>query len=234
MNLLLSMGQQRHAEMTTSNVWQSRDKASMTVGHYSLPHIVVSRSVVPMFDVVGTTANSVGALALRGGAGDATLDLERVTLRLEGLDTYTVICAIVLSAIMDVYSGCETKKFSSRSERIAQYVHAFCTTTSVLSTLYVIVLFSLLTLYAKTAVGMNADEVYLKLLVDTSTYRYVGFQAFVISLGAFEFAFVVNIFLNFRGRLRWLFSGMAAIGTVLCVKEWMVVFRCASTYIFKT
>jgi hypothetical protein len=203
--------------------------------------MVVARSLVPcsislIGDVVRvSTTNSAALLAVRGGGqGDqyGTLDLERVTLRLDGLDTYTVICAIVLSAIMDVYTGCETKKFSSHSERIAQYVHSFCSTTSVVCALYVIVLFSLLTLYAKTAVGTNADDAYLKLLVDTSKYRYLGFQAFVISLAAFECAYVVNIFLNFRGRQRWLFSCMAAIGTVLCLKEWIFVIHCASTCIF--
>jgi hypothetical protein len=179
-----------------------------------------------------SSLHSPVAILIRGGA-EAALDLERVNLRLAGLDTYAVLAAIILGAIMDVYRSCQTSKLSQRQERIAQYFHAFSTLVSVLSSLYVIMVFSLFNLYAKTAIGTGADNIYLKLLDATSSMRILGFEAFVLSLVTFEFALVANVFLNFKGRARWIFSSLCALGTAWCLRDWNFVVLCASKYIFK-
>jgi hypothetical protein len=169
---------------------------------------------------------------LRGGAA-TVVDLERASLRLEGLDSYAVIASIVLGAVMNVYQSCPKKNLTQRQEKVAQWVHALSTATSTLCGLYVIMVFSLFNLYAKTALGTGADHVYLQLLEATTAMRRMGFQAFILLLVNFEVALVANLFLNFKGRARWLFSGCCAVGTVICLKEWMFVMKCASKCIFQ-
>lgn len=170
---------------------------------------------------------------IRGGAKAAVLDMDRVTLRLDGLDSYAVLAAIVLGAAMDVYGSVEARKYSLRRERIARHVHGFGVLTSVLSSVYVVMVFSLFNFYAKTAIGIGADNVYFKLLDATSRMRVHGFEAFLLSLVGFEFALIANIFLNSKGRARWVFSILCAIGTAFSIKDWGFVVRCATKYIFK-
>jgi hypothetical protein len=190
----------------------------------------LSKFAVPM-----TSSSSLHPIlaTIRGGAAAAAVvDLERVSLRLDGLDTYAVIASIVLGAVMDVYGSCETKNLSSRKEKVAQYIHAVSVTASVACGIYVIMVFSLFNLYAKTALGTGADDVYLQLLRETTKMRRIGFEAFVMSLVTFEIALVANFFLNFKGKARWIFSGLCALGTLFCFREWHFVMNCASKYIF--
>jgi hypothetical protein len=191
----------------------------------------LTTTLAPSTMMISSSLNPV-AMTIRGGA-EAALNLDRVNLRLGGLDSYAVLAAIVLKSVMEVYQSCQTSKLSQRQERIAQYVHAFSTVASVLSSLYVIMVFSLFNLYAKTAIGTGADHIYLKLLDATSSMRMLGFEAFVLSLVTFEFALVANVFLNFKGRARWLFSSLCALGKAWCLRDWNFVMHCASKHIFK-
>lgn len=173
-------------------------------------------------------------VSIRGGAGAIDLDLERVSLRLDGLESYSVIASILLWAVLHVYQSCERKSKCARGvERIAQYVHATSSTLSILFGMYVITVFSLFSLYAKMALGRGADDVYLDLMQKTGAVRYMGFKAFMWSLITFEIALVANFFLSFKGKARWIFSTACAAGTWICYGEWQTIIACASEYIFK-
>ena len=171
--------------------------------------------------------------AIRGGATTkALVDLTRVGLRLDSLESYTVIASIIIGGIMDAYSSAPKRGLTERKERVVQYAHAFFISLSFLAGLYVVLVFSMFNLYAKTALGTGADHLYLQLMQETGPLRLRAFHAFLTCLVGFEFALIANFFLNFKGKPRWIFSGLMTLGTIICLKEWLFIVRCATKCIF--
>eukprot|EP00536_Pseudo-nitzschia_multiseries_P003197 jgi/Psemu1/7154/gm1.7154_g len=56
------------------------------------------------------------------------------------------------------------------------------------------ILFQLLTIYSKTALGMSNDEGYLAFKAATSAYRRLGFHCFLIEMVSFVVSFVVRLY----------------------------------------
>ena len=172
--------------------------------------------------------------SIRGGAGveHISVDLEKAGIRLQSLDEYAVIASILLGAVIDVYISVDTRDRTERKDRLATYVHAVGTTVSFMSGMYAILLFSLVSLYAKTALGTGNDAAYLSLLDTTAALRYSGFQAFVLCLVSFEVALVANVFLTFQGPSRWIYSVACAISTIVCLRRFKEIIMLATRYIF--
>jgi hypothetical protein len=172
--------------------------------------------------------------SIRGGAAsDDVIDLVRAEIRLQSLDEYAVVTSIVLGAVMDVYLSCDSRGGErTKGDRLASLIHAIASTVSFMSGMYAILLFSLIGLYAKDALGTGQDAKYLILLEKTSSLRYNGFQAFVLCLVTFEFALVANVFLTFRGPCRWIYSSICALSTVFCLGKFQEIITLATTHIF--
>jgi hypothetical protein len=202
----------------------------------AIPSLAPVAAITATTDLAKVVAVSTAASAvstLRGGAAAAAVDLTRAALRIDSLHAYTVVSSIVLGAVIDVYTSCPKKNHTKRSDKIAVCIHAIFTSISFLAGLYVILLFSLFNMYANAALGDGFDQAYLDLLRLTASIRLQGFRGFLLCLISFETALIANIFLNFQGRARWIFSGLAALGAILSLKEWSFIVRFASEIIFK-
>jgi hypothetical protein len=203
-------------------------------------HLLISTTVpsvaVVTATAVGTTAQHglVSAITgIRGGAAAATVvDMTRAALRMDSLDEYAMVASIVLGAVINCYGSCPKKGLMKREEQFAKVVHITSTMVSFLCGLYVITTFTLFNTYARTALGTGADQVYLQLYEATGGIRLQSFRAFLMCLVAFEFALVANIFLTLKGRCRWVYSSLCAMGTAFCLKEWLFIVACATKHIF--
>ena len=132
--------------------------------------------------------------ALRGGGGTPKLDLDRVAFRLEGMEIYSLVMALFMGAALTllgatpikIHPWTEMKKSRSKfAETIASCCfYAFCT-YAVISSGFTTILFTLTSLYCKTAVGMGADDRYLAFLDATGMIRFFGFNAFMRSITTF-------------------------------------------------
>jgi hypothetical protein len=197
-------------------------------------HLLISTTVPSVAAVTASQHGlSLAIAGIRGGAAAATVvDLTRAALRMDGLDDYVMVASLVLGAVMDSYGSCPKKGLTKRKEKFAKVVHATSSIVSFLCGLYVVTTFTLFNTYAKTALGTGADQAYLQLFEATAGIRLQSFRAFLVCLVAFEFSLVANFFLTFKGRSRWVYSSLCAMGTAFCLKEWFFIVACATKYIF--
>jgi hypothetical protein len=117
-------------------------------------------------------------------------------------------------------------------ERVAQSIHGICVCIGFLAAVYTTVVFSLFGLYAKTALGTGDDQGYLKLLEATSSIRLRGFQSFLVCLMSFNTSFLMNLFLNHRGKTRWIICALAVVGTGISASHFRFIINTASEIIF--
>ena len=173
---------------------------------------------------------------LRGGsffaeaAADAAFDLTRARIRLEGLSAYGVTCALLMNGALRIFSSTPKKLVDiskmevgteemrvAKMENAATILFAVISTVTVLSGTFTTVIFSLMALYSKTALGMNSDAEYLEFFKMTGPIRKKGFQMYVVSLLGFKGSFILSLFLSGKSKLRYYLSGFAfAISLLSC------------------
>jgi hypothetical protein len=115
---------------------------------------------------------------------------------------------------------------------LAQSIHGICVCIGFLAAVYTTVVFSLFGLYAKTALGTGDDIGYLKLLEATSSIRSRGFQSFLVCLMSFNASFLMNMFLNHRGKTRWIICALSVVGTGISISHFRFIINTASEIIF--
>lgn len=133
------------------------------------------------------TGTLVPTLLVRGGGDDASLpvipNIERVLIHIDAVNTYPVIAAFLMAITVDV--GFETPKEiktfprdCTKREKAGVLIHNFVTIAySILSTLtimaytYSIIVFTIITIYSKNALGEGHDEAFLAFFNATLTHR---------------------------------------------------------------
>lgn len=176
----------------------------------------------------------------RGGAevvGAASgLDIGRVRMRLEGLQAYGTLCALLVNACLRLYSSVKIpksdQKGDGRAGRYAMDVFLFCIVVSVLFGSYTTIVFSLLALYSKTALGRGFDAQFLDFFAATAPLRDSGFNSFIYSLVSFEMAFILSLFLKFEGRRRKMLVVLACLISSISVWRWSTIMRLAAQFLF--
>ena len=201
-------------------------------------------------DAVPTTPASVAAsLALnlvvaaiaRGGAErfapptTAALDMGRVRMRLEGLQLYATLTALLTNGCLRLYSSIKASKSesdSSRWETIALDLFYICTAVSILSGSYTTIVFGLLSLYCKTALGRGLDQPFLEFWAATTDIRESALESFLYTLVSFELAFILSLVLRFRGRRRKLLVSLACVMSLMSFRRWTQIMILASKHLF--
>jgi len=155
-------------------------------------------------------------ILLRGGmTRSATLDLNRVELRLNSLEEYCVIASILLGAVIGTLVSLRT-----RASCLRRLMASFQIFTATL-------------LEKKTALGQGDDYAYQQLLEMTSRVRLRGFQSFLLCLTSFNISFLLNMFLNHRGRTRWIILLLGILGTTISLSHFHFIVKMASQIIFR-
>ena len=175
-------------------------------------------------------------LSLSGGSA-AALDLTRVKTRLEGLSSYGVVTALIMNAGLRLYSSTPKQLEEGKQKQLenaAKIMFCFSVVTSIVAGAYTSVVFSLLGLYAKTALGLGMDEPYLQFMEKTACYRQYAFDSFVVSLVTFEVALTTSLFINYRGsnKTRWLASGISLLFLCVSYFHWSSIMSIARDVLF--
>ena len=174
----------------------------------------------------------LSSVALRGGGADA-LDLARVKSRLEGLHTHGVVTALMMNAALRIFSSTpKTMKEGDRATNIAKILFTGVVALSVISGVYTTVVFALLDLYSKSALGLEKDQAFVEFFSVTALYRKLAFDAFLVCLVSLKASFTLSLFLNFDGKMRWWVSGVAAAISLLSLYHWHNIMTVAGRLLF--
>ena len=168
-------------------------------------------------------------MALRGGELFAkrqgtVLDISRVRMRLEGLSAYATLCALLANGCLRLYSAVTIpKREEEQADKIKKRAYDafyFFIVVSILSGSYTTVVFTLLALFSKTALGRNYDRQFLEFWSATAGIRESGLESFLYSLVCFELAFILSIFLRTEGKRRVVLVALGLIMASFSFSRW--------------
>ena len=154
-------------------------------------------------------SGSPGTPQRRRGSGRISVDtyddvdpddgLDRKMVRLDGLEVYAVVSAVTagtLVAVFDSYHPGDIVDLVSEGRYLDVFmsgVFLFTGAIGIVCGLHCIFVFSLITMYARTALGMDRDDALEEFFGTTGLQRYHGFQTFVGSLYALMCELIVVI-----------------------------------------
>lgn len=160
-------------------------------------------------------------------------NLDRVKIRLEGLTAYGVVTALLMNAALGLFASTPKElEEGKRVENVAKVIFCFSTALSVVAAAHTTVVFSLLGLYAKTALGMGLDAKFVDFHHATFGIRKMAFDAFILSLVTFETSFVTSIFIRYKGQLRKAATWFAAVLVAFSFWHWSIIMAVASKLMF--
>lgn len=138
------------------------------VSAFASPSAAAPATAAGLLQTAATTAAAVAVSSLRGGAGgEALLDINRVKIRLEGLSSYGVMTALLMNAGMRLYSSTpKNVEFgkSNRADNIAKLIFCASMVLSILTGAHTTIVFSMLGLYSKTALGKVLEQLCILVL----------------------------------------------------------------------
>lgn len=137
-------------------------------------------------------------------APDQSQVLERKRDRLDGLEVYAVVSALsagTMVAVFDSYqpSGAtggdviDLFQHGKYLEFLMSAIFLFAGSVGIVCSLHCIFVFSLVTMYGRTAIGMDRDDALDIFFAGTGIQRFHGFKTFVGSLYALMFELIVVI-----------------------------------------
>lgn len=127
----------------------------------------------------------------------ALLNVDRATVRLDGLEVYAVVSALTLAtsiACFDAYGSDFTTTLTSWHELtrtnhlpplVMNTIFLVVSGVGISAGLHATLVFSLMTMYGRTAVGVSHDAAFVEFFVETGRVRYRGFLTFRLSLYCF-------------------------------------------------
>jgi hypothetical protein len=185
-------------------------------------------------EMVSSTVAHPAQLFLRGGQA-TTVDLARTSIRLDSINSYAIITALLLNATLRLYSMTPKQMDSNHHnlENIARLLFVLSAGLSMICGTYTTVVFSLLGLYSKTALGMGQDQAFLQFFAATDQIRKRGFDSFLLALLSFEVCFVASLFLNYDGKIRWWLLSLSSIVAIISWSHWQSIVAIAGNLLFR-
>lgn len=158
-------------------------------------------------------------------AADAMLDLTRVQMRLDGLQVYATLAALLTNACLELYTNLKEPKEEADDDDVSEGVTEgeseeknqrklarqkrlrvqnwavdifyLCTVVSVLSGSYTTIVFGLFSILSKTALGRGLDASFIKFWSESAGIRNSGLESFLVALVSFEVAFLLSLMMKF-------------------------------------
>lgn len=135
---------------------------------------------------------------------DASIDgddlgLDRKQVRLDGLEVYAVVSAVTagtMVAVFDSYHPGDITELLYQGrylEVLTSLIFLGTGTVGIVCGLHCIFVFSLITMYGRTALGMDRDDALEDFFGATGLQRYHGFQTFVGSLYSLMIQLIIVI-----------------------------------------
>ncbi|CAJ1948443.1 unnamed protein product [Cylindrotheca closterium] len=217
------------------------------------------------------TISEVFSFVSAGSAADTMLDLTRVQMRLEGLQVYATLAALLTNACLQLYvnvkepeeetddddddgdgtmvNGTMTTTEEKEQRKLARKrrqrrrnwsVDAFylCTVVSILSGSYTTVVFGLLSILSKTALGRGLDASFIEFWAESAGIRNSGLESFLMALVSFEVAFLLSLMTKFsfknprKRRRQNVLVGIGTLILLISMRRWTKLLYLASKLLF--
>lgn len=68
---------------------------------------------------------------------------------------------------------------------------------------YTTVVFALLSIYSKTALGMGRNSQYIEFFDSCAPYRVSGFRTFLTTMFTYQIGWILSLLLRIEGKERW-------------------------------
>lgn len=123
-------------------------------------------------------------------ASHTIANLQRVNIRLEGLGPYAVVSTLILNGGLRLFS-----MYREEPDPVNQHINLFflaLLVTSILSAFLTAVIFTMISIHSKAAIGMGKDYAFEKYFAQTAADRAVGFRSLQVALVSFLGAFVLK------------------------------------------
>ena len=159
------------------------------------------------------------------------LDLDRTKYRLDGIGHYGSIAALFMNAALVVLSALPKKFDENVQDNTPKLIGAILSAATIIFGTYTAMVFSLLSLYSKTFLGMARDDEFLEFFDHTSTIRDSAFMTFVGAVLCFNGSFIMTLYLHTEGQVRsWLTTG-AMLMFAYCAQQWFTIMNLAYPYL---
>lgn len=184
---------------------------------------------------------------IRGGASKASatlLDLPRSILLVDAIASYPIVCAILMSASLDLSTstpkiikpipplGTFVERSRTRLDNCITAAFAFASSLSIVLGAYATIVFTLVAIYGRTALGRGLDAGFLKFTDAAAVYRVFAFRAFLGEVISYMVAVMLSRYLDNEGVLRWIETLPAVIVTALGLWHYRLIVDLANTLIF--
>jgi hypothetical protein len=149
--------------------------------------------------LVAGASSAIGALApLRGGAAAAVssaLDMSKESQNIAVLSSYGVVTVLILNSALRLYTSTNFKRDpSKKNDWILRSLFSIFSGVCVISGAFTGIMFQLLGIYSKSALGMGNVEGYKAFQAATAPYATLGFRTFLICLSSFVGTFLINFY----------------------------------------
>jgi hypothetical protein len=156
-------------------------------------------------------------------------NLNRAKIRLEGLGHYASVSVLLLNAALRLFSATPKKlEPKEKAENIVKLVFVASIATTVILGAYTSTVFSLLSLYSKTFLGMGMDDAYMEFFEVTADVRKSAFVSFVGTILSFFLSFLLSLYLQYEGAVRFWITSITAVAIAICVQQWFLIMKYAS------
>lgn len=150
-------------------------------------------------------------------------DLGRAKFRLEGLSHYASVSALLLNAALRLFCSTPKKLDNRKEENAVKIAFLIFTASTVVLGAYTTTVFSLLSLYSKTFLGMGMDDEYTTFIESTSEIRKSAFLSFVGTIFSFNFSFVLSLYLTYEGQVRVWITTITALAIAIGAQNWILL-----------
>jgi hypothetical protein len=147
------------------------------------------------------------------------LSVERATVRLDGLEVYAVVSALTSATLYQGFDAFTPHSWDDAHliELLGDGIFFLSSSLGVVAGLHATLVFSLMTVYGRTAIGMARDDALGAFMTSTGMVRYRGFQSFLCSIYAFLIQVVCMITSKAPDKTRLLFfAGVMYSMYVVC------------------
>mmetsp|Transcript_6067 Transcript_6067/g.14171 ORF Transcript_6067/g.14171 Transcript_6067/m.14171 type:complete len:351 (+) Transcript_6067:409-1461(+) len=122
---------------------------------------------------------------------DGLQELDRACVRLDGIEVYAIVSALTCATSISCFDNYEPTPLSIIvKERavftmISELAYYLSGAVGMMTGLHATLIFSLVTMYGRTALGIDRDDAFNAFFSNTGPARYNGFMSFKISLYCF-------------------------------------------------
>jgi hypothetical protein len=122
---------------------------------------------------------------------DGLQELDRATVRLDGIEVYAIVSALTCATSISCFDNFEPTSIDIIMQEYAVFTFLadlcyFCSgALGMMTGLHATLIFSLVTMYGRTALGIDRDDAFNQFFSNTGGARFSGFKSFKLSLYCF-------------------------------------------------